>query len=342
MCGHVGVMGVLTPKLVTVFQDLINFDMVRGYDSTGVGFVNLKNIATVVKDTVLPYELLLTPEYQKFIKDKNVCLMGHNRAATKGNVIAENAHPFQHGHITMAHNGTLTNPHRLPDYFANQNKTDSEAICSAISKLGVVAAWKLVVGAATIVYWNAEDHSFNILSNDERPFHFCYVNGGTALAWASEEPMLKAALMRRGVEIDNKGEIIKPFKNRHYKVQFGKKGVLSVTKTDLEPFSVPAPLLPRVSSGVWPERGGHQHGGYVRIKGKKKYIDTTNVLPFDKTQQPKKALTELEFHALYKKCVFCYEPLANEFKEAVIIDSRSAACEMCAKTAAKECVRLVN
>src|SRR3546814_15559864 len=108
---------------------MLQVDVIRGMDSTGVAAVRKKHIA-VVKDTLLPQYLMSTKQYDKHIDNlDNFCLIGHNRFATKGKVDATNAHPFKHGHITLAHNGTLRSMWDLPDHANFQ--TDSEAITYA-------------------------------------------------------------------------------------------------------------------------------------------------------------------------------------------------------------------
>ena len=60
--------------------------------------------------------------------------LAHIRAATVGDVLAENVHPFQHGPWAFAHNGTLTAHDRLAPVLADQahgrprGSTDSELI----------------------------------------------------------------------------------------------------------------------------------------------------------------------------------------------------------------------
>lgn len=339
MCGHVGVMGTLTPKLVYAFHDLLNLDMMRGFDSTGVGFVTDRGKVTSLKHTCWPYELILTKEYQGLIHQRNACLIGHNRAATRGTVTKDNAHPFIHGHIMLAHNGTLDNPHKLPDYDNKSGKTDSEAICQAFAKLGVAEAWKLVVGAATVVFWDSKASALNILSNSQRPFHFCYVNGGTAVVWASERDMLDKVLNRRGIAIDNK-EVIIPYKDRLYTMTRGNKGVLSVTKTDLEPFSFSL-SRPRVHRGDTEYTGsGSDHVWLDRTSRAGRLTGKSSVsqLPFNLKKE--EAITEETFENLYQDCLFCEKPLKGLFKGSTPIDPRSAACPKCTQVAIRECIRI--
>src|SRR3546814_20890235 len=86
MCGLVGFFGVMNKERFGVFEDMLQVDVIRGMDSTGVAAVRKKHIA-VVKDTLLPQYLMSTKQYDKHIDNlDNFCLIGHNRFATKGKV----------------------------------------------------------------------------------------------------------------------------------------------------------------------------------------------------------------------------------------------------------------
>lgn len=339
-------MGVLTPKLVSVFEDLLTLDLVRGFDSTGIGFVNQKYQLTTLKHTCWPYELMRAPSYAKLMGHHNVCLIGHNRAATKGSVTKENAHPFMHDGIVLAHNGTLDQPGKLPDYSHKDSKTDSEAICKAVSKLGIKEAWKLVCGAATLVFWDRKTNSLNFVSNNQRPFHFCYVNNKTAVVWASDENMLKAALNRRDVDIDNK-EIISPHRDRLYTITIPeKKGALLVEKTDLDPFSfhVARRGYHHGDSEYWPQQDElwQDRAKRARVATAAESFrgghGTVTTPPFNLNKND--AMSEEDFNKAIEDCLFCERSVKGQFKECTIIDTRSAACKKCSDVAAREHIRL--
>ena len=54
MCGLVGVAGDINNKFEKLFKVLLQIDVIRGADSTGVAFVNNSNVSSVHKETGPP------------------------------------------------------------------------------------------------------------------------------------------------------------------------------------------------------------------------------------------------------------------------------------------------
>ena len=95
MCGIVGVAGKMEIKTDNVFTDMLIMDQLRGKDSVGVCAVAGAVEPVILKSLVDPLTFVSSIEYKKSIGQKfNRVLIGHNRAATVGNVNPENAHPF--------------------------------------------------------------------------------------------------------------------------------------------------------------------------------------------------------------------------------------------------------
>lgn len=340
MCGNVGAFGLITPQVIRCFEDLLNLDLQRGVDSTGIAFIKADTLKTeIVKDIVLPYELMRSKEYYKAINSKLVGMIGHNRAATRGNISADNAHPFKVGNITLVHNGTLHNQTYLPDH--TDYDTDSENIAHAINKLGIEEAWKVVHGPATIVYWNEQEATLNFISNGERPFHWCVANNGKTLIWSSEIVILRQALEWAGITPNNKGEIVRPISDRLYTINVGRKGGLAHTKTDLVPFSYKEHWK---NSEWWPKKDtqGGQSTEIPFVQGKKSThsLGKNGSILTSVPNEPKK-ISEKEFHYTYKNCVFCNIELTHEYEDSTILDGRSAACKDCSEQATIHEIRLL-
>src|SRR5258706_5881404 len=69
----------------------------RGNDSTGAVGVNNKGMAAWVKDIGPPSTLFSSDvwkEFQKNLYSEGQLVFGHGRAATRGDITIENAHPF--------------------------------------------------------------------------------------------------------------------------------------------------------------------------------------------------------------------------------------------------------
>lgn len=221
------------------FENLLNLDLSRGTDSTGVAFVNRKGVVSVVKDTVLPFELMRDKKYYDNITDKTtVCMIGHNRAATRGGINVENAHPHQAGPITLAHNGSLTGQDKLPDHKMFTN--DSKNIAYAINKIGITETWKVTDGAATLVWWDSSEGTLNFLSNGQRPFCFGILKSGP-LVWTSDILLMKEALRLSDQKMAGKGdgEFHQLPNNKLITIKLGKKGGITLGQRDLEPYKSP-------------------------------------------------------------------------------------------------------
>lgn len=204
MCGLVGVAGKLVMKDEELMKRLFCYDYWRGRDSTGLAAIRATGERHIAKIASHPIDLFDMGKFKTALNgNTSQAFIGHNRAATKGKVNTINAHPFEHGHIVGAHNGTLTlKSHReLEDILDEQFEVDSEAIIKAIAELGVRDAISLCQGAWALSYYNAEEHSLNFIRNGERPLWFAYSESFDKLFWASEYWMIDAACDNMNVKL---------------------------------------------------------------------------------------------------------------------------------------------
>lgn len=209
MCGLVGCVGDLTSFDRKTFKKLLILDTLRGDDGTGIGFVTKEQMKTgIIKAAGSPYYLFGHENSHPFINNYTFdidvpcrVLIGHNRAATVGKLSDENSHPFEHGHIIGAHNGTLKTHllYHLDDYA--KFEVDSEAVIYNISKHGKDAI-KKVAGAYALTWWDDKEKCVYFIRNKERPLYYTRSKDKKSFWWASEAWMLEVALSRDHTEHD--------------------------------------------------------------------------------------------------------------------------------------------
>lgn len=238
MCGIVLMGAKFTAGIrdVEFFEQLLFADTFRGPHSTGVMSV-FKNegvnagIHTVIRKAALTGpEFLATKLWDEVSTEKKPgvaintftitrpnIMVGHNRWATRGEINAVNAHPFRHGHISLVHNGTLTDQTLLPDH--KSYEVDSANICYAIAKDGAAATIQKLDGAYTLIWIDENENTLNIIRNKERPFHLVELSTGDYFG-ASEEAMLMWILQRGKTA---------PTIKRHFECEVGVQYVFDIT-----------------------------------------------------------------------------------------------------------------
>lgn len=179
------------------FFHLLLLNSVRGSDSTGLAGVDMRyadQTPDIVKVWGNPYNLQNFEDYDTFMKrvyTDYTLVMGHGRAATQGAVNAVNAHPFKVQHITMAHNGTISNFKALQKEKKLEHiEVDSQLVCHLFATEGVEATVAQLEGAYAFIWYDAIEGTFNVLRNYQRPlFYAKYVSSDT-LVFASEKETL--------------------------------------------------------------------------------------------------------------------------------------------------------
>ena len=197
MCGIVGVVSnrTLTKQEKDVFQQLLMVDSVRGHHATGVMSVTAAGTVDVFKRAVN------SQEFHEYKRSDTVlsgaCIaVGHNRWATTGSSSDHSgAHPFEHGHITGVHNGTLDNQYDLKDH--REFEVDSDNLYYSMAAIGEIETIEKLVGAFTLVWHNDSDKTINFVRNEERPLAIAFAAG--VMYYASEAKMLDWILSRKKV-----------------------------------------------------------------------------------------------------------------------------------------------
>lgn len=196
--------------------------------STGIAAKEPKQDVEIRKLAIDPINFLDLSSVKSMINTRAVALIGHNRHATQGAVNNNNAHPFTHGDITLAHNGTLTNKWQLErDFNAPKFDTDSELVCWLIDNYELDAVIPELKGAFALTWWDDRDQSMNIIRNDERPLHVA--SKGCNVYWASEKHMLAWLLDRNNIA-DETVTIFQPKVGMHICMKYANNKMEMETK----------------------------------------------------------------------------------------------------------------
>lgn len=226
MCGIVGVVsgyksGFSNPE-VEAFQRMLFIDTFRGWDSTGVfGADKYANVG-ILKEASMAPVFMQKPEFKEWsnkLSTSGVFAVGHNRAATRGTIKDENAHPFWiENNIVLVQNGTYYGDHK----HLKDTEVDTEAIAHVINEEDTVEkALNRINSAYALVWYNVRERSLNLIRNDQRPLHVVYTASG-AMLFASEEETLRFAISKAGWKTKQDPYMIK--EDTLVKLTFDKEG----------------------------------------------------------------------------------------------------------------------
>jgi predicted glutamine amidotransferase len=135
----------------------------------------------------------------------------HHRAATRGNVSYDNAHPFEHDlseketsdgkarWLIGVHNGGVTF-RREED--GRQFAVDSDHLFYRMTRDGAAKALSETYGDWALVWTDMLEKKIHIASNEERALHFAPVKGCNTILIASEAAMLYWLAKRNGLDLE--------------------------------------------------------------------------------------------------------------------------------------------
>ena len=199
MCGLVGLitkrMNGFSREQQDIFSTLLFVDTFRGKDGSGTFVVSNDGDVMVAKDAGMAPNFMESKEYDEVMRrswSKGAAMIGHNRAATRGVVNAQNAHPFNvDNNIVLVHNGTMRGSHRKHA----DVEVDSHAIAHLIHEKGSVSeALSAFDGAYALIWYDVAKAELNFIRNDERPLFWMELED--SWVWSSEAAMLEFAAAR--------------------------------------------------------------------------------------------------------------------------------------------------
>lgn len=183
----------------------------RGAHSTGLAGVNSrdkwdKEKVSIVKAINSPYYLfdwVRSDEFFSRMLSNFDTVIGHGRYATRGAINADNAHPFEENHITLVHNGGITNFHALKDSTLDKEvEVDSRLVARLIERDGWEKTLPRLRGAYALVWYDSRDGSMHMARNKERPLVVGKMKKKETILFASEEATLIWAAERYDFELE--------------------------------------------------------------------------------------------------------------------------------------------
>ena len=239
MCGIVGYITTGHDKYIASREHYLKYalimDTIRGADSTGLIEVRHKFQVDAMRSVLPGHDFINTDLFLKREQDA-WCAIGHNRAATRGNVKVENAHPFYFGEVCLVHNGTLSHRGANFDSFEPSLEVDSMQIALALSKAEPEDATRIlsdIDGSFAVVWTDERDESINMARNQDRPLHYTWNKEQDFLSFMSDGLMLTTIQKSLGYAQARGSTIYSVDAMRHLK---WKKGSLEPEVSDFVPF----------------------------------------------------------------------------------------------------------
>lgn len=226
MCGIVGFINGgkygFDAKGADVMETMLFLDTQRGWDSTGTFGVQKNGNMYMAKDAVHGADFISTKEF-KDIRNKMIASgqfwVGHNRWATRGEIVDKNAHPFVvEDNIILVQNGTMRGDHKK-----HKNvEVDTEAIAHVIHETGdIEEALNKIDASYALVWYNVKSKTLHMIRNNERPLFTAKTKDSNSVLFASEENMILYAAYKHELKLAAKPTILPAYMLHSYTLEDG-------------------------------------------------------------------------------------------------------------------------
>jgi hypothetical protein len=237
MCGIVGIIAAyqngLTSDEQNMFDSMLFLDTQRGWDSTGAFLVTNTGNMHLKKAAVHGADFIRTSEFKALSQkawNTGSFFVGHNRAATRGTVSDENAHPFcVEDKIVLVQNGTYVGSHK----HLKDTAVDTEAVAYVLAgEPDIEKALQQINAAYCLVWYDIPNRRLNMIRNDQRPMYLGENSDGGWM-FASEIETLFYSAHRNKIKFKKAPSLIEPGDLHQWELdKKNKQWAYTVTKID--------------------------------------------------------------------------------------------------------------
>lgn len=203
----------------------------RGRDGAGVVIIDSVGNVKIAKQAGSVDLLQNTKEFAEldaYAFQNGWAMIGHNRAATRGNITDNNSHPFIiDDNIVLVHNGTFNGDHK----HLRDTEVDSEAIGHVLSETeDIEEALRKINAAYALIWYNVAKRQLNVVRNSSRPLY--YMETANSYIYSSELDFLEFAINRFKLKVEEPAFLI----HEHNLGQFtmDDKGNIEVSNKDID------------------------------------------------------------------------------------------------------------
>ena len=190
--------------LKRLLTELTDESSIRGTDSTGFSIMNPDTRYTF-KTLMDSSELVDSDDWSTILNkiDRQTTIaMGHVRLATTGSVKLENAHPFNIGDVTGAHNGIIHNYNEVASSMGKPSPdVDSQVLFQSLNRNHMSKAFENIDGDFAITWVKDSNRKLHIARESGRPMVVSYWKKARVLFWASTYKIMSDAMTRAGLRL---------------------------------------------------------------------------------------------------------------------------------------------